>query len=437
MLRRRFLQALSLAAAAPSQAQPRKDRQVIVISIDGFPAYALDDKSLPLPTIRRLARDGTAAGGMITVNPAVTWPNHTSMVTGVAPAKHGLLFNGMPVRGGEGKPLRIEPWVPKQELVLAPTVYDLAHDAGLTTAEIDWVAIHQAKTINWSFAERPLATDAIPREMIADGLITESDVREFAKLPITFRDEVWTLAAEHILRKHKPNLLLMHLLATDSSQHRYGARSLGGSTALALADTKVKRVLEAAGNEAAGNRATVFIVSDHGFKTYDKLIHPNALMTAKGLQNAVWVIPEGGSAMVYITQAARKAELAPKLRAEFAAIKGVTRVAEPADFGKLGFPPPNERMADLVLFADDRFAFDGAASGETVTDVPAGATPGAHGYISSDPAMNAVFVASGPGIRRGVKLDSVRNLDVAPTVARLLGLEMKNIEGRVLTEALA
>jgi predicted AlkP superfamily pyrophosphatase or phosphodiesterase len=430
--RRQFLLAASATCVASGQ-RPSSNSKVIVISIDGFPAFELNDASVPLPTIRRLAREGAVAtDGMQTVNPAVTWPNHTSIVTGVTPSKHGLLYNGLPVRTGEGKPVRVEPWVPKHELVLAPTVYDLAHAAGLTTAEIDWVAIHQAKTINWSFAERPLVTDAIPREMIEAGLVTETEIRDFAKLPITFRDEVWTQAAVHILQKHKPNLLLFHLLATDSSQHRYGARSLGGSTALALADTKVKRVLE-----AAGNGANVIIVSDHGFKTYDKVIHPNALMTAKGLQDDVWVIPEGGSAMVYITRPSKKAELAPKLRAEFAAIKGVSHVSEPADFEQLGFPPPNDRMADLVLFAEDRYAFDGAAKGETVTDVPAGSTPGAHGYSNADPAMNAVFVASGPGIKRGTKLASVRNLDVAPTVAKLLGLEMKNIQGKVLKEALA
>ena len=77
-----------------------------------------------MPTIRRLAKEGAVAEGMQTVNPAVTWPNHTAMVTGVTPANHGVLYNGMPVRGGEGKPLRVEPWVPKHELVLAPTVYD-------------------------------------------------------------------------------------------------------------------------------------------------------------------------------------------------------------------------------------------------------------------------------------------------------------------------
>ncbi|HYI95257.1 MAG TPA: ectonucleotide pyrophosphatase/phosphodiesterase [Bryobacteraceae bacterium] len=431
MLRRRFVSTLALAAASPLAGQARKSRQVILISIDGFPAYALNDPGLPLPTIRRLAREGAAADSMQTVNPSVTWPNHTSMVTGVTPARHGLLYNGMPVRQGEGKPLKVEPWVAKENLVLAPTVYDLAHEAGLTTAEIDWVAIHQAKTITWSFAERPLPTDAVPREMIAAGLVTEAEIRDFAKADIVLRDEIWTQAAVHILQKHKPNLMLFHLLATDSSQHRYGARSLGGRTALALADARVKQIVD-----TVGDRATIIIVSDHGFKTYDKVIQANAFLAVKGFQEDVWVIPEGGSAMVYITRSAKKAELAPKLRSELAGIAGVKAVIEPSGFEQHGFPPPNDRMADMVLLAEDGYSFGGAVKGETVTNVPAGSTPGAHGYVNTDPDMNAVFVAWGAGIKGGTRLGSVRNLDVAPTIARLLGLDMKNMQGRVLTEAL-
>jgi predicted AlkP superfamily pyrophosphatase or phosphodiesterase len=317
-------------------------------------------------------------------------------------------------------------------LVLASTVYDLAHAAGLKTAEVDWVAIHEPKTITWSFAERPAATDPVVREMIEAGLVTEAVIRDFSKTQIGVRDEIWTRAAIHILQKHKPNLLLFHLLTTDSNQHRYGARSLGGNTALALADAHVKQIVD-----TVGDRATILIVSDHGFKTYDKVIHANALIAAKGWQDDVWVVPEGGSAMVYVTRASKKAELLGKLRAEFSSVKGIQRVLTPDEFPAYGFPPPNERMADLVLFADDRFAFDSIATGETIVEVPAGSTPGAHGYSNQDPAMNAIFIAWGAGIKRGAKLGSIRNLDVAPTIARLLGLEMNNIEGRVLTAALA
>lgn len=432
MLRRHFLSALAAAAAAPLRGQAAKDRQVIVISIDGFPAYALNDPNVSVPTIKRLAEDGAVADSMLTVNPSVTWPNHTSMVTGVPPSRHGVLYNGLPVRIGEGKSVQVEPWVPKHELVQATTVYDLAHAAGLTTAEVDWVAIHKPKTITWSFSERPAVTDPVVREMIEAELVTEAGIRDFSKTQIVVRDEIWTRAAIHILKKHKPNLLLFHLLATDGNQHRYGARSLGGNTALALADARVKQIVD-----AADKRATILIVSDHGFKTYDKVIRPNALMTAKGWKDDVWVVPEGGSAMVYVTRASKKAELLPKLRAEFASLKGIQQVVTPDEFHAFGFPPPNDRMADLVLFANDRFAFDLGSWGETIVEVPVGTTPGAHGYSNQDSSMHAIFIAWGAGIRRGVRLGSIRNLDVAPTIARLLRLEMNNIDGQVLTKALA
>jgi arylsulfatase A-like enzyme len=50
--------------------------------------------------------------------------------------------------------------------------------------------------------------------------------------------------------------------------------------------------------------------------------------------------------------------------------------------------------------------------------------------------MATGFVAAGPGVRAGVVLDRVRLIDVAPTVARLLGVPAPTVDGRVLQEAL-
>jgi predicted AlkP superfamily pyrophosphatase or phosphodiesterase len=429
--------ALFALTAAVLFSQPAKDRYVVILSIDGLPAYALHDRSVPLPNLRRLAQNGAIADGMEVVNPAVTWPNHTSMVTGVTPARHGMLYNGLPVRGKPGEPLRVEPWRDKSELVLAPTLYDLAHSAGLTTAEVDWVAILNAPTITWTFPEVPRPTDPIVKEMVAGGLLTDSDVTNFRKAPITWRDEIWTQAGEHIIRKHKPNLLLWHLLTSDSTQHQYGARSLGGNTALALADAKVERIVNALKEAGILDRTTIFIVSDHGFKTYRHVIRPNALLKQKGIQD-VHVISEGGTAMVYITRAERKAELLPVLRTQLAGLRGVSQVLGTEDFDRLGYPQPakSDRMADLVLAAADGYSFSGSDTGEPVAELPAGSTPGAHGYLSTDSDMDAALIISGAGIKPGTKLGRVRNLDVAPTAARLLGLTMQNIQGKVLTEIL-
>src|SRR5215813_5113400 len=105
------LLACSLTLAAQT------DRHVVLISLDGFPARSLRDPNLPLPVLRKLIAEGAVADGMKPVNPTVTWPNHTALITGSNAIEHGLLYNGLPVRPGDGKPLRVEPWVPKNELV--------------------------------------------------------------------------------------------------------------------------------------------------------------------------------------------------------------------------------------------------------------------------------------------------------------------------------
>ena len=93
-------------------------------------------------------------------------------------------------------------------------------------------------------------------------------------------------------------------------------------------------------------------------------------------------------------------------------------------------------MADLVLAAEPGYSFDAAIAGEVVTDIPAGATRGAHGYLNTDPDMQEILVAWGAGIRPGARLGLVPNVDIAPTIARLLGLPWPSDRGQALTEIL-
>jgi predicted AlkP superfamily pyrophosphatase or phosphodiesterase len=431
--------------AAQSNAIPVKDRMVIVISLDGFPAYALNDPKIPLPTLRKLMREGASAKAMTPVNPTVTWPNHTAIVTGVAASKHGVLYNGY-VMLTENAPVRTEPWVDKEIMVKAPTIYDLASQAGLTSAEVDWVAIHNPKTVNWAFAERPKVDGKLEQEMIADGIVSKEDVAAFAGAPITWRDDIWLKACSYILRKHRPNIMLFHLLNTDSVQHRYGAGTLATHTALAHADSRVQMILETLKENDLLKRSTILIVSDHGFKTYKRTIRANALLRQAGLLKQeegkitcdAYVVPEGGTAMVYITNPSRKAELSKSLPEMFAKIEGIEKVVSPTEFASLGYPDPknNPHMADFVLAAKTGYAFTGEPQGEVVIDVPAGQVSGTHGYLNTDPEMNAIFVAWGRGIKSGKQLETIRNIDIAPTIGALLGLSMKNIDGKVLTDIL-
>src|SRR5687767_7856049 len=206
-------------AVSTTPQQPRATaagNHVVVISLDGFAGWAMDDPYLPIPTLRRLAARGvTATKGMVPVNPTVTWANHTSMVTGVTPAKHGVLFNGLLFRDA-GVPPRVEPWRDRNEMVKAKTLYDAAHERGMTTAQVDWVAILNAPTITWEFPERPDPGGQVARELVKSGAISQTDLETFHTRNIAWRDHIWTLAAAHILRQHRPNLLMFHLLNLDS-----------------------------------------------------------------------------------------------------------------------------------------------------------------------------------------------------------------------------
>ncbi len=405
-------------------AQPQKDRHVILITLDGFPAYALQDPTLSVPNLRRLAREGAAADRMITSNPTVTWPNHTSMVTGVPPAQHSVLYNGMFIRE-TGK---VDSLKSKSELVQSPTVYDLAHAAGLTTAEIDWVAILNAPTITWSFAERPHLEEAVPKEMIAAGLVSENDIAEFAKRNITYRDELWTRAAIYILQKHRPNLMLFHLLNTDSVHHQFGPKSLASGTALALADARVGELYRALESAKLLDSTTILIASDHGFKIVKRQIHPLVL-----IKQDAQIIPEGGTAMVYLN--GRKT--ADQIKTALQGVEGIDRIVEPSEYAALGLPDPkkNSRMADLVLAAKDGYSFSGGDQGDVVTVAPVGGL-GSHGYLNTDPEMNAIFIAWGRGIRPHTRIPQVRNIDIGPTIAALLGLTMNGTAGSPLTSIL-
>jgi predicted AlkP superfamily pyrophosphatase or phosphodiesterase len=441
--------AVVLAAAIAPSAQsttPPGSNHVVVISLDGFTARALQDPGIPLPTLRKLAADGAMARAMTPVNPTVTWANHTSMITGVTPAAHGVVYNGLLVRE-PGVPPRTEPWRDRDEMVHAPTLYDVAHAKGLTTAQVDWVAIWNAPTITWEFRERPDPAQTTPREMVAAGLVAQADVAEFASRNIVFRDRVWTDAAAQIIRTHQPNLMLFHLLALDSVQHRYGPDTLAAQATMAHLDSQVAEIVQAVADAGIADRTTFVIVSDHGFKRVKRQINPNLALARAGLVQVVdgkvqkaeaWVVPEGGTAMGFVTVPDPSGERLAAVKAALVGIEGIDRIVDAPGFAALGLPQASDtgQMGQLLLVAKPGYAFTAALGDALVNDAAEGGF-GAHGYLSSDPELQAIFVASGRGIRKGAVLDTMRTIDLAPTMARLLGLTLPAVEGRALDEILA
>src|SRR5690606_33594675 len=128
-------------AASNLNCRAQDSKHVILITIDGFAAYHLENENLLLPNIRELAKDGVWAKGAMTTYPSVTHPAHATLVTGVSPRKHGLLSNTMTNR--ETNKTFETAILTRKEAIRVPTLFDVAHAAGLKVAALDWPETRQ------------------------------------------------------------------------------------------------------------------------------------------------------------------------------------------------------------------------------------------------------------------------------------------------------
>jgi predicted AlkP superfamily pyrophosphatase or phosphodiesterase len=440
---------LPLCVRSLLAADPAKDQCVILISVDGLANFYLDDPRAEMPTIRRLAKEGARAQGTVCSFPTVTWPNHTTLVTGVPPARHGVIGNDyLDRKSGEKVPFIPDPLFDKDEIVKVPTIYDAAHNAGLVTAGVIWPASRNARTLDFTVPDMA-GEDAWPKygtpgwlaELHAAGIPIEKQgtwVKDASGG--VQRDWLYSRMAAHVLEKHRPNLLLVHLVELDHVQHRMGPRSPEAYWADSYEDDRVRDIVEAAQRSPLGKKTTIIVASDHGFYPIDKEIRPNVVAKALGFRGdkkQVACLPQGGSCGVYVLADEHRADIVSKLKEKLADVEGVTDVIGPEGFAALGQPTPDQdpRAPDLWLAAEKDYSFSDSDSGADVV-VPRSSHGGTHGYLPDQPDMLGTLVFAGNGIKSGASLGKVSNQTVAPTLARLLGIELPTAEGHVLEAAL-
>jgi len=415
--------------------------RVVVISIDGFAAFYWDDPRARLPRLRRLAERGAIATSMEAVFPTTTWPTHVSMVTGVSPRTHGVVANHILNRETRTpEDLTGDPIYDAPDLLRAPTVYDVAHRAGLRTAAVDWPATRNATTLDFNLPffkdQRVFETQtarAVWEELSALGYPMHRQ-GEWALLPKRFhKDEMVGRVAAHVTHRHEPALLLLHFLCVDSFQHLYGPRSPEAYWALEYVDGLIGSFLDSL--PASGlDEVAVFVVSDHGFLDAHREIRPNVRLRKLGAQREARFVMNHGAGALYRLDADSGA--VDQLAREIATMEGVSGMWPANEYEALGLPAPadHHQVADVMFEAAPGYSYGDATEGPDEHGAPK--YLGTHGQrpIYADNA--AFFLAVGAGIRRGVPLGQIRSRDVAPTIAATLNLRMDAVEGAILTRAL-
>ena len=443
------------AAAFAIGAEPAKDRCVVLISLDGLANFYLDDPKAEMPYLKSLIKSGTRSAGTVCTFPTVTWPNHTTMVTGAPSSQHGVLGNDyLDRKTGEKVKLLTDPVFDKDDVVSTPTIYDVAHEAGLKTAGIIWPATRNAKSLDYQVPDmakdgwQKYGTPAWLDELRKEGIPVDkhADYCNDASGGGVLRDWLYTRLAAHLFEHHPPNLLLIHLIEVDHVEHKYGPQSPEAYWAVKFIDDRLRDVVEASKKSPLADKTTYVVVSDHGFLPITREIRPNVMLKQAGLikvegktetDKQAYAVSNGGGCMLYLLNETKKSELQPKLIEALAAVEGVDSVITSDRFAELGLASPAKdiRAPDFWLAAKSGYSFSDTTAGDDV--VALRETPGGtHGYLPNQPALYGTLVLSGYGIKQGGRLPIVSNMDIAPTIAKLLGVELPTAKGKALTGAL-
>jgi predicted AlkP superfamily pyrophosphatase or phosphodiesterase len=429
-----------LTAASAVRAAP-----VLMISVDGLrPADVLeaDARGIRVPTLTAMVKTGLYATGVRDALPSVTYPNHTTLVTGVWPAVHD-------VAGNETfDPLRknMNGWYWYAVDIKAPTLWQAVHAAGGRVASLGWPVTVDQPAIDDNIPEYWRAHDAEDRKLehalITPGL--SEAVFHTAHVPVddmgdtTPAGDVFKAkAAAAIYALKKPMFFTLHLSSLDEEQHLHGPGSPEAHFALAEIDRDIAGLVQAA--RAVEPDLVVMIVSDHGFAPVQHDINLIPAFVTAGLMTlnaegkpiaweaAPW--PSGGSAGVVLARRddpalkARVEALLAKLAADPAS--GVGRVVDRAEIARMGGAP------DMDYFLDARigYEFSPKTTGPLVTP---GSLKGMHGYFPDHPEMHATLIIDGPGLPVHGSVGEIDMRAIAPTAAKILGVAFPSAQAASL-----
>ncbi len=447
--RRTFLAALAtfvcLAACAPrGSAQESKPQPLVfVVSIDGLrPDYvtAADAHGAKAPNLGRLMHDGAYAEGVQGVVPTVTYPSHTTLMTGVWPAKHGIFANEPFDPLGQN----YQGWYWYAEDIRVPTLWSAAAAAGRVTTSVQWPVTVGAH-IDWNIPEfwRAGTPDDLKllRVVATPGLLAELSAG-LGAYPVSLdespeADEKRAKFAIALLERKHPALFTLHLVALDNIQHETGPFSPQAIAVLERLDAVIGSLREAAEREAPG-RAYFAIVSDHGFVPVTHQINLTSafreagFITVKNGKVADWkAMPwnTGGSSAIMLKnpEDTKTADEVHALLRKLAAnpASGIDRVLDSDELHQRGGFP----KAAFFVGLKPGWRTGSAPDGPVLSDVK---PSGTHGAMPDLPDLRASFFVAGPGVPTGRNLGVIDMRSIAPTLAHLGGYSLPSADGKNL-----
>lgn len=410
------------------------------------------------PNFRKIMEKRAEVEEVISVYPTSTYPAHTTLMTGCYPGKHGV-FSNFPLKVFNGD--SIAHWPLYQKSIFVEDIFAAAKRAGCTTASVYWPITGRNENIDYIINEYffyyPDEINHVEEIFASQGAgeAARKAIRENMHLfpkkegckPLADRFDGFLMGCTcSLIRNEQPDVILVHNCILDTYRHSRGVFGELVTRGLDRTDEWLGDVIAAMEDAGVYEDTNFIILSDHGQREYTRTVHINKLLVEGGF---IDVAPNG---TVYDWQAYSQTNgksttihLRDKdnkilyervynylLQLQKNPEYGIERIYTMDELAeKYGQGGPFAFMMET----DEETYFGNNLTGELIVNNPEGVRKACHGY-EPEKGAKPVFLAHGPAFKNGAVLESAKMVDIAPTLAAVLGQTMPQADGRVLTELL-
>ena len=364
-----------------------KEATVIVISMDGMRHDI--SKINDLDAFERIATMGLKAEHLIPVYPSTTYPGHVSLATGVYPDQHGILHNSF-YDSKEG----YFNYPDQGDLIDVPPIWVLAEQAGIPAAVFFWVGSETDwNDVGASFRKAPFD----------ESVSEETKIKQITE---------WLDLDD----KARPRLIMSYWDGIDIIAHQEGPTGPLIKKQILRQNHLLRELLNEIDKRDAWDYISLFVVSDHGMTEVSNYIMLGDLIKQSGIE----ITASSGPAVAHLFMDQKSKVAALSFFSKQANIQAYDKHDLPKSF-HLNHPT---RTGDIVLITDPPNMFTNNVNAQP---------KGMHGYSPQLADMKGIFYAIGAAIEPKA-LGSVHQIDLAPTIADILGIkDTDHMQGKTLS----
>lgn len=423
-----------------------KNKYVIVISFDAVSEEDLEFLSKQ-PNFSKLIKNGALIKNIESVYPSLTYPAHATIVTGKYPKNHGVINNTVLDFKNDNPD-----WYWYRKYIKGDTIFDLAEKSGMKTCSILWPVTARSK-ITYNMPEifcTKRYDNQILKSALAGSKIYQVNMnKRFGYLrqgmEEPYLDNFATEVAKKTIRELKPNLILLHLIDSDSQKHKYGIENKKVIESLKRHDERLGEIIESLKLAGIYEDSTIIALGDHSQINVNNVIKLNSILMKNDLINvngnkikSYKAIAKScdGSSYIYLKNK-NDVETRKKVRDILNELKNkysnvIEEVYNNEEIKNLGA----DINASFMIEAKRGYYFIDDFLGEAIEVIDESSKikhklRASHGYLPSRDNYKTFFIAYGKTIKKGVVLEKGKLINHGPTIAKILDIDLRDCDGIV------